>query len=75
MLLSEKQTMTSESTFAKFNLLYQSKLAVIACGKHLLSDMSTQDVLVVKGGDAKTRPPKTCICSKSKVLYRINNSF
>ena len=29
----------------------------------------------VKGGDAKTRPPKTFICSKSKVLYRINNIF
>ena len=29
----------------------------------------------IKGGDAKTRPPKTFICSKSKELYRNNNIF
>ena len=29
----------------------------------------------LKGGDAKTRPPKTFICSKSKVSNRINNIF
>ena len=29
----------------------------------------------IKGGDAKTRPPKTFICSISKVHYRINNFF
>ena len=59
-----------EKYFKKKKLLDQASLRA-RCRKVIPQDFSP----LIKGGDAKTRPPKTFICSKFKVLYLINNIF